>query len=364
MRVAVVNLTSGGLSGGYRKYLQRAMPLLAADRRVQSLTIFLPEGAVVSLDPHLDIRTWPAGAGTGRAGLRRQVAEVSPDVVLVPTARHTDFGGLPMVPMVRNMEPLAVPFGGNPWMEAMKNLARAWEAQRACRRATRIIAVSEHVREFLVRRWHLDPQRIGVVYHGVDVMPVRREGAGYRGPRTLFTAGSIRPARGLEDAIRALARLTDATEDVQLVVAGRVDPGCEPYAARLRALARSLGVHSRLQWIGQVDAAVMTRHLRESVAFVMTSRAEACPNTVLEAMSCGTASVSVDHPPMPEFFGEAALYYPAGDAAALADRLRTLLQDSAAVHRLGTAASSRARGFTWSGTVDRTITELEKALDV
>ena len=35
MRIAVVNLTSGGLSGGYRKYLARLMPLLASDPRVQ-----------------------------------------------------------------------------------------------------------------------------------------------------------------------------------------------------------------------------------------------------------------------------------------------------------------------------------------
>ena len=33
----MLNLTSGGLSGGYRKYLQAMVPLLRADRRVDLL---------------------------------------------------------------------------------------------------------------------------------------------------------------------------------------------------------------------------------------------------------------------------------------------------------------------------------------
>ena len=73
-----------------------------------------------------------------------------------------------MVVMVRNMEPLEVPFAGNTWVEGLRNVARAWEARRACRHATRVIAVSDHVRRFIISKWHIDEDRIGTVYHGVD----------------------------------------------------------------------------------------------------------------------------------------------------------------------------------------------------
>jgi glycosyltransferase involved in cell wall biosynthesis len=360
MRIAVANLTSGGLSGGYRKYLVRLMPLMANDPRVTHLAVFLPARAPAEIDAAIDVRFWsPGGAGQGLAGLAREIAAVAPDVVFVPTARYVHFRATPVVTMVRNMEPLTVPFGGNTWSEGLKNLARAWEARRACRHATRVIAVSDYVRDFIVSRWRIDRDRVGTVHHGVD--PPAPETAADHTPRarTLFTAGSIRPARGLEDCIRALP-LLDA--DVRLVIAGRADAGFAGYAEQLRRLCGDLGVIHRVTFAGQLGPADMTEAFRRCAAFVMTSRAEACPNTALEAMSCGCASVSVDRAPMPEFFGDAAVYYPTGDAQALAQRLRTLIANPAERCRLAHAARQRAGAFTWETTRDRTIEELGRAL--
>ncbi len=360
MRIAVANLTSGGLSGGYRKYLARLMPLMANDPRVTHLAVFLPEQASAEIDPAIDVRVWsPRDAGQGFAGLARDIATVAPDVVFVPTARHAHFGTIPVVTMVRNMEPLTVPFGGNSWTEGLKNLARAWEARRACRRAARVIAVSDYVRDFVVSRWRIDRDRVGTVYHGVD--PPAPETAMDQAPRdrTLFTAGSIRPARGLEDSIRALP-LLDA--NVRLVIAGQVDKRCAGYADQLSRLCGELEVTSRVTFAGQLGSAEMAEAFRRCAAFVMTSRAEACPNTALEAMSYGCASVSVDRPPMPEFFGDAAVYYPLGDAQALAHRIRALIANPAEQRRLAHAARLRARAFPWEATRDRTIEELERAL--
>jgi glycosyltransferase involved in cell wall biosynthesis len=360
MRIAVVNLTSGGLSGGYRKYLSRLMPLLANDPRVTALSVFVPEGAasaVAAMNSGIDVRAWPRQHARGFRILVRDVVARAPDVVFIPTARHAEFGNIPVVVMVRNMEPLTVPFGGTTWAEGLKNVARAWEARRACRQAARVIAVSDHVRDFIVSRWQIDRDRVGTVYHGVDdpgpaaVTPAHVS-------RTLFTAGSIRPARGAEDIIRALP-LVDA--DVRLVIAGQVDAGCAGYAEQLRRLCDDLGVTSRVTFAGQLGSEDMAEAFRRCAAFVMTSRAEACPNTALEAMSYGCAIVSVDRAPMPEFLGEAALYYPIAEVRALAEHLRAILTNTAEHDRLARAARRRAAPFRWEATRDRTIKELERA---
>ena len=356
MRLAVLNLTSGGMSGGYRKYLTRMMPLLGRDPRISSLTVFMPETVDLAL-PGLDVRTWPA-ADRRLSQLRREVAVVAPDVIFIPTARYVTFRSTPVVVMVRNMEPLEVPFGGNTWTEGAKNLARAWTARRACRRASRVIAVSDHVRQFILSRWHLDPARVATVYHGVD--SGARSGRAVDAPRTrtLFTAGSLRPARGLEDLIEALA-LVDA--DVRLVIAGRADPGSQGYADRLRRMCTARGLADRVRFAGHLGAAELSEAFGTAAAFVMTSRAEACPNTALEAMSFGAPIVSVNRPPMPEFFGEAALYYPVANPTALAGQLRAILSDDALRDRLAAAALRRAADFRWDVTRDRTIEELERA---
>jgi glycosyltransferase involved in cell wall biosynthesis len=357
MRIVVANLTSGGLSGGYRKYLRRLMPLLASDRRVTVLTVLVPAGSLVELDPAIDVLTVDRSAA-GLGEFARLTTRLRPDVVFVPTARTAAFGTTPVVTMVRNMEPLEAPFGGNAWREGLRNLARAWEARRACRAARRVIAVSNHVRQVIVSRWGLDQGRVATVYHGVDTPDVERTEP-RADARTLFTAGSIRPARGLEDVLRALPLVGP---DVGLVIAGTVDPGCEAYAARLRALCDRTGVADRVTWVGGLSETDMVRTFRRSAAFVMTSRAEACPNTALEAMSCGVPSVSVDRPPMPEFFADAALYYPTGDAPALAHQIRSLFMSPTRMDDLARAAAGRAGAFTWTGTRDRTLDELEQAL--
>jgi glycosyltransferase involved in cell wall biosynthesis len=66
--------------------------------------------------------------------------------------------------------------------------------------------------------------------------------------------------------------------------------------------------------------------------------------------------------PQPEFFADAALYYPTGDAQTLARQLQALLSNPAEMTRLSEAAIRRARAFSWNLTRDRTLDELEQGL--
>jgi glycosyltransferase involved in cell wall biosynthesis len=52
---------------------------------------------------------------------------------------------------------------------------------------------------------------------------------------------------------------------------------------------------------------------------------EACPNIVLEAMSYECISISADNPPLPEIFGDVAVYYPSKKTNVLAMRIGDVL---------------------------------------
>lgn len=370
MHIAIVNLTGGGFSGGYVKYLQTLLPLLRADHRIDRLDVFVPPSMSGMLAiPSVPLLTWPEGDPLwGFRVLKRQLRVLNPDVVFVPTARWLGCGQIPVVAMVRNMEPLEVPFAGNTLATGLKNVARAFAARRACRRATRVIAISNHVRDFLSDRWQISGDKIGVVYHGVERAsecgPSRMPAAlAARQPgRFIFTAGSIRPARGLEDAIEATARLRGITPGLALVIAGGPDAGTRPYHERLKRRARELAVDDRIIWTGVLSPAEMWWCFEACSAFVLTSRAEAGPNTALEAMSRGCVSVSVDHPPMPEFFGATALYYRAGDIALLTQRLSSVLAGDPSMPELRAAAVRRAAEFGWETTASGTVSQLRLAL--
>ena len=345
MRVAVVNLTSGGFSGGYRKYLDRLVPLLREDSRVSALEVYGP-----GTTPH-------------------QVSQFSPHVVFIPTARWLNFGGPPVVSMVRNMEPLTVPLAGNPPVESLKNLARARVARRACRRGDRVIAVSGHVRDFIVDRWGIDGSTVGVVEHGVDAPIPRSETSppsalkGDLSTGFVFTAGSVRPARGLEDAIRALPVLRDRGVVLPLVIAGSAGSSGRAYEARMRRLAAAHRVQDQVHWVGQLAAPQLSWCYHHCSVFVMTSRAEACPNVLLEAMAHGCLCVSARLRPMTDMLGEGAFYYALQRGEDLAGQLASALAAEPSIQqRLRATTAARAARWDWTRTATETVDQLELVL--
>ena len=176
----------------------------------------------------------------------------------------------------------------------------------------------------------------------------------------VFTAGSLRPARGLEDAIRALKALSDRGFPLMLVVAGSSPPGGGRYEARMRRLAAECGVDDRVAWIGQASAEEMSWCYHHCTCFLMTSRAEACPNVLLEAMAHGCLCVSVDRPPMTDMLGEPGLYYALGNPSALADQLAAgVVLDGSERQRRQESTSARAARWTWSRTASETVAQLE-----
>jgi len=362
LRVAVVNLTSGGFSGGYVKYLRELVPRMRRDARVSELLVAGPHTTRDLVD-----WTWPATDERRRfATLRAHVSEWRPDVVLIPTARHAAFGDVPVVTMVRNMEPLVMPFSAPTLPERLRNVARYAAALQSSRRATRVIAVSDFVRDFLVERWAIPTSRVDTVPHGVDVVHPglgRRPDAPDRMPE-VFAAGSIRPARGIEDLLTALSVLRHRGMPTTLWFAGSPTPGAEAYFAHLRRTADELGVGGDVCWLGALDAQEMQWCFEASRLFVMTSRTEACPNTVLESMAMGARAVSTDARPMPEFFADTATYYKADDGVRLAEAIAEALHHETPVFRARLQASTRARAstFTWSRTADATLASLQRAV--
>ena len=76
-----------------------------------------------------------------------------------------------------------------------------------------ITALSRFVSDFLKTNWEIPAEKIGLVYHGID----SERNSRCRKPQNIleswqnnfiFTAGSIRPARGLEDLLLVMKNLS------------------------------------------------------------------------------------------------------------------------------------------------------------
>jgi glycosyltransferase involved in cell wall biosynthesis len=202
---------------------------------------------------------------------------------------------------------------------------------RAARRAHSLVTISETTRVDLER---LVGRRADVIAHH----PSPRVDEPSRGGSHLLTVGALRPYKGVETVLRALAELPAPTRPL-VVFAG-------PGEGRLDAFQNEverLGIGSHVRFVGWVPERALDKLRRTALGTVNPSTYEGYGLAVAESLGYGLPTVASDIPAHREVAGEAALYFPPDDASALADRLNRLCADDGLRLRLAAAGLLRAR---------------------
>ncbi len=194
------------------------------------------------------------------------------------------------------------------------------------RRMAAVVSPSTEGRDQVVADLGVDPARAHVVPNGVDLPPDPAGPAGATPPR-VGSFGRLTAQKGYDVLLAALRRL-----DVpfQAVVGGAGRDGDV-----LRAAAAGLPV-TFPGWVSDVRGFLAGLDL-----FVVSSRVEALPLVLLEAMAEGLPCVSTDVGEVRRAVGDDVVVVPVEDAVALAEALGGLLADPA--RRAGLAARARAR---------------------
>lgn len=212
-------------------------------------------------------------------------------------------------------------------------------------------AVSESTAQDLVARG-LDRDRITVIPNGVDLAFFHPDPAEPRFDEpTVLYLGRLKRYKRVDLIVRAVARLIADGLPVRLRIAGRGDG--EP---ALRALRDELGLGPAVEFLGYVDEQQKRRLFRGAWVHALTSPKEGWGISNLEAAACGTPTVASDSPGLRDSVldGRTGFLVPHGDVAALADRLRRILEDPTLRERLGDGARRFALGLGWDAAAERT----------
>lgn len=165
----------------------------------------------------------------------------------------------------------------------------------------------------------------------------------------LLHVGTLTPVKDQACLLRAFALLRQHVPCARLHVVGD-----GPLRPRLEHLAGQLGVADAVCFHGDLDHAQLPAVYAAADVFVLSSLHEAQGMVVLEAAACGTPSVGTAVGALAELAPRAARAVPAGDAVALADTLRALLEDSGDRARVAEAARARvAADFSLEGCTAR-----------
>jgi glycosyltransferase involved in cell wall biosynthesis len=224
------------------------------------------------------------------------------------------------------------------------------ETAHACRRATRLIAISESGRRDIHRIYNVPLERIDVVTPGVanvyrPLPPA--EVAAFRSqqglPNTFFLhVGTLQPRKNIHLLLEALARLNRPA--APLVLVGGKGWSYDAIFERVAAL----GLSDRVRYVGYVADEALPLWYNAAAALVMPSLYEGFGLPVVEALACGAPVVAAGASSLPEAGGDVALYHNPRDPDELAARLAQVLDDPTVTARARAAGPAHAACFAWA----------------
>lgn len=186
--------------------------------------------------------------------------------------------------------------------------------------------------------------RLRVIGLGVDPPPAftadavaaQRRALLGDGDRLVLTLARLTPQKGLDILVDCVADLAPRHPGWRFVVAGD-----GPEEARLKALAATRGVADRVRFIGRTGEPHLC--LLAADLFLLTSRWEALPFTIVEAFRAGCPVVATACSGVVELVDDSVgRVVPVGDRAAIAAAVTEMLEDDDLRRGMARAALERA----------------------
>jgi glycosyltransferase involved in cell wall biosynthesis len=235
-----------------------------------------------------------------------------------------------------------------------------------CRRATRIIAVSEQTKRDIVEAYAIPAGKITVIYEAAapGFQPQSAENVAsardrYQLPeRYLLSVGTVEPRKNLGRVLTAFERLRAEGLVDAFVIVGKRGWLYDDFFAQLeRSPAKQAVIFPG--WVEDADLPAIYAGA-STVAF--PSEFEGFGLPALEGMACGAPVVCSNTSSLPEIAGDAALLIDPTSADEIAAALRRVLTEPALAEELRRRGHAQAARFSWERAARETAQVYEQAL--
>lgn len=229
---------------------------------------------------------------------------------------------------------------------------RRWKrflVPRIAKHARKIITVSEFSKQIICSYLNINPEKVLVVYNGVDRRRFKPAGSArvqqvlekYSLSRPYFFAlGSMDPRKNFSRLVDAWNRCVEqeSVTGYELVIAGGSNANFRDF---------DLGTSSTLKFLGYVDDDDLAPLYSGSTGFLFPSLFEGFGLPVIEAMACGSPVLTSNSTALGEIAGNAALTISPGSVNAIKEGIMHLLESSSLRNRLVERGYERAKQFDW-----------------
>jgi len=239
--------------------------------------------------------------------LARHKPHILYTLTVVPNIWGRVFGNLARVPVIVSS-----------WRDLYPKQYESW----MWRLSTHIIANAEALKDLHTQRYGVDPQRVSVIRSGVDHLFFGPDHDGKSAEPSVLYVGRLASEKDPLTLLKAFRLTLEAIPEARLQILGngRLKSKLQSFVARYN-LGSSVSIIPGVKDIRPF--------LRQSWVFAMTSKREAFPNAILEAMSSELPVVATRVGGIPELVddGRTGVLVDPEDPAAIADALSALLKD-------------------------------------
>lgn len=204
------------------------------------------------------------------------------------------------------------------------------------------------------------PDKISVVYNGVDLHAVDSVEAGEKKPCQVIYVGSLKEFKNVLHAVRSVELAREAMAGLELVIVSTGGPQEE--------LVRKVSQErSYVRYLGRVTEGEKTRLMKESSLLLLPSSREGFGLVLIEALSCGTPFIAYDIPAVREVCNltKGGILVEHMDYEAMAGEICHLLKDKSLLEDLAVSGRREVENtFTWDEVARREEETFRSLLDV
>ncbi len=287
-------------------------------------------------------------------------SRLKPDVFLSPDGYCSLRAKIPTVMVTHDLAHLHYP-------EQIPRWARRYydrNIPRFCNRADRILAVSQFVKEDIVRQYGVAPDKIAVAGNGCkpafqplsepEKQDVREHYSG--GQPYFFYIGAIHPRKNIPRLIQAFDLFKHRTGSaVKLLIAGRL----AWQTGEIKSAADAAAFREDIRFLGYVDDKTLPRLMGAALALTYVSLFEGFGVPILEAMHCEAPVITSNTSSMPEVAGPAALLVDPHSTPAISAAMEQVFTKPELTRQLVEAGKVQRQLFSWDATAQAVWREIE-----
>jgi glycosyltransferase involved in cell wall biosynthesis len=231
----------------------------------------------------------------------------------------------------------------------------SWIERKTAAFNSEFIAISNAVKEYMVKREKYKPEIITVVYNAVDLTlfdPGDSEILPHWSDDFLIgTAGRLHPSKGYDTLLESMSQVVERFPQTTLMIAGN-----GALKDHLENLCSRLSISDKIVFLGRITPAEIGSLLRRINLFVLASNWEGFGLAVAEAMASGKPVLVTDVGGLRELVDDGAtgLLVPPGEPTLLAQKIMYMIENKKHAQRMGLSAREKiARNFSLEAMVNK-----------